>query len=633
MYLILIFAVLCSGAAIIALLFNRKFEETLSLWIFIIIFILYFYGIRGSLIDGVSIVLIASKISFVLCLCYMFINIKRVIKNILTPGFVMFILFFVLAWWAQRGRMLTSWDEFSHWGTVVRNMDIFDAFANLPASTTICKGYPPATALLQYFWIKVSGGYAEGHLYRAMNILYFSLMLPIFTNVRFRDYGKIVVRTMLLLILPLAFYQDFYTNILVDAMLGVMFAGILINYYENKLGAFKFIYISLALFTLTITKSSGFGLSIIAIIIMAVDILTVQRKNLIIYIKSGKIWRNILKIVIILCPIIFTLMSKLSWSRYLKITKTDASWNTSTIGIENIKNLFTDNAPQYQITTIKNFLTFLSKQIITNFTIKISYIGWITLLLVISIILIKFICKKAEKGRYKLATITIFSGAFIYSLSLLILYVFTFSVNEATNLASYSRYMSTYLLGALTFFVVIICLKEQAGPTRFKISWSMIILLFLLLIIKTTPLKDITVLAPFNSKNTVIKRKQYLPITRIERPLFRKTDKMYIISVGSNGFDYWVNRYNVTPIRTNAPATFSIGKPYYEGDIWTNDISVEEWVEKLRNQYTLVYIVKTNDTFNKTYGEVFEGGSKAIKDETLYYVQKKHGKVRLLMRK
>ena len=633
MYLVLIFAVLCSGAALIALIFNRKIEETLSLWIFVIIFILYLSGISESLKKGAYIVITIAIISFILCFFYICSNRKKVIENILTPGFVMFILFFVMSWWAQRGRMLTSWDEFSHWGTVVKNMHIFNALSNHPEATTICKGYPPATALFEYFWIKVSRGYAEGNLYRAMNILYFSLMIPIFTNVRWKDYSKILVRVVLILILPLAFYQDFYTNILVDAILGIMFAGILINYYENEMSAFKFVYISLALFTLTITKSSGFGLAIIAIVAIVIDLLFIKRQDLLAYVKRDKISHSFMRIVIVLSPILFTLMSKLTWSRYLKITKTDASWNTSKIAFHNIKDLFTSSAPQYQITTIKNFLTYLPNHIITNYTIKISYIGWMGLLLAISIILIKFVCEDDEKGRYKVATITIFGGAVIYSFSLLILYVFTFSVNEATNLASYSRYMSTYLLGALIFLVVTICLKEQTGPTKFKISCSMGILLSLLLIIRVTPVMNITLLAPHNIKETAKMREQYLPITKIKRPLYRKTDKMYIISVANNGFDYWVNRYNITPIKTNAPSTWSIGKPYYKGDIWTKDIDLKAWVEQLRSQYTYVYIFRTNDTFNKSYGKVFEGGSKAIKNDTLYYVQKKNGKVKLLMRK
>ena len=117
MYLILIFAALCSGAAVIALIFNRKIEETLSLWIFVIIFILYLSGISAKLKRGVYIVIAIAIISFILSCIYIYFNRRRFIKNILTPGLVMFVVFFVFAWWAQRGRMLVSWDEFTHWGS------------------------------------------------------------------------------------------------------------------------------------------------------------------------------------------------------------------------------------------------------------------------------------------------------------------------------------------------------------------------------------------------------------------------------------------------------------------------------------------------------------------------------------
>ncbi|MBK5240812.1 hypothetical protein [Clostridium sp.] len=622
MYLLFIFALLCSGAAIISLKFDKKIEETFSLWIFLIILILYLFGLLGFLKIGVYSVIAIGVVSMFFCCYSIYSNRQNFIKNVMTPGFAMFIVFFVLAWWAQKGRMLTSWDEFSHWGTVVKNMYILDALGNHPDATTVFRGYPPATALFEYLWMKLSGNFTEGNLYMAMNILYFSLMIPVFSNIRWKNASKIVIRFILILILPLAFFQDFYSIIMVDAILGVMFAYILITYYVNEMSTFKIINISLALFVLTITKASGFGLAIISIIVIALDLIFVKRQELKKYIKQDKKINTVKRIVLVLCPIIFALLSKYSWSIYIKITKTNEAWNTSEISLLNIKSLFNGNAPHYQMATIKNFINAFSELFLTDYTLKLSFMSWIVLLIVISIILIQFICNDSERSRFKLATISLFMGSAIYTLSLLILYVFTYSEYEATKLASYSRYSGTYLLGVLIFLVMTISFKEQRCITKFKVAISSCILLSLLLNIKVTPVINCFLLGPYNTKGTITLRASYAPITKIKQVVNSKTDKLYFISVADNGFDFWVSRYNITPIKTNLNSdSWSLGKPYYKGDIWTKDIDVDVWAEELKSDYTYVYIYRTNDTFNKRYGEIFEGGSTSIKNDTLYYVK------------
>lgn len=625
MHLIFIFAVLCSGAAAMSLIFNKKIEETISLWIFFIIFILYFFGILNLLKGGIYVVIVIGVISLIFCSYNIFSNKKVFIKNILTPGLAVFVILLLIARWGQRGRLLTSWDEFTQWGTVVKNMYIFNALGNHPEATTTFKSYPPGTALIEYFFCKISGSFTEGNLYRAMNILYFSLVIPIFSNLKWKDFSKIIIRFILILILPLAFYQDFYTIITVDAILGVVFASILINYYVNEISAFKIIYISLALFTLTIIKASGFGLGIICLMIISIDALFIKRKEIISY--MNKIGHGSVTILILMCPLIFTLISKYSWSIYLKVTKTLETRDIGQINFHNVKDIFSGVAPEYQITTFKKFVTYLTQHFLTDYTIKITYIGWISLLIVISIIFVDFVCSEEEKGRYKVTVITIFIGCAIYDMSLMILYALTFSVSEATSLASCSRYMSTYTLGILIFLVSIVCLKEQTGHTKLKTSFSLCILLLLLLIVNITPIADITILARSNIKTTIKSRKFYTDIIKIKHVLNPKVDRVYIISGGSNGHYYWGLRYDITPIRTNTTASWSIGKPYYKGDVYTQDISLKQWEDNLKRQYNYVYIFRHNNSFNRIYGKAFEGGYKSIENYTLYHREIKDGKV------
>jgi len=625
MHLILIFLILCSGAISLSLIFNKKIEETISLWIFILIAFMYIFGILGLLKFGIYTVVLVSLMCALFCCYNIYKNKQNFISHVLTPGFAIFIIFFILIWWAQRGRMLTSWDEFSHWGLVVKNMYIFNALGNYPDATTMFKGYPPATSLFEYFWVKLSGNFSEGNLFRAMNILYFSLMLPIFKNIEWKHFGKIIIRTLFILILPLVFYKNFYICITVDAILGIMFAYILINYFTNELDTYTILSISFALFILSLTKSSGSALAFITVLIIAMDILFINRQDLKRYIGKGNSFKKFKRVVIVSYPLLFTVAAKYSWSLYLSITKTNESWNTSKVTLHGLTSIFDGSSLLYQKQTLINFFNFLSKSLLTDHILKISFIGWMLILIFISIIFIYFICKEDDQKCFKVATIVLFVGAGIYTLSLLVLYLFTYTEYEAVKLASCARYLDTYLLGILVFLIAMICLKDHENRVKSNLL-TMFLILLLLLTTKLNPILDITFLAPSSIKSSISLRKVFEPITKIKQTTSNKNDKVYFISIADEGFDLMVSKYNMTPIKLNIGA-WSIGKPYYKGDIWTKDIDVNKWSEQLKNGYTYVYIYRTNALFNKDYGKIFYGGSKSIQSDTLYYINKTKGTV------
>ena len=76
--------------------------------------------------------------------------------------------------------------------------------------------------------------------------------------------------------------------------------------------------------------------------------------------------------------------------------------------------------------------------------------------------------------------------------------------------------------------------------------------------------------------------------------------------------------------------SWSLGKPRYEGDIWSLDIDIQSWNDILLNQgFTYVYIFKADEIFKQTYGELFEN-SENIKNKTLYRVEIEDNTVTLM---
>ena len=86
-------------------------------------------------------------------------------------------------------------------------------------------------------------------------------------------------------------------------------------------------------------------------------------------------------------------------------------------------------------------------------------------------------------------------------------------------------------------------------------------------------------------------------------------DKVYLIyqNIGG-GIDYHVLRYSISPIVTNLMYEWSLGPKYNDNDIWSYDITKEEFVQKLINEnFDYVFIAKIDKQFIDIYGDLIEG--------------------------
>ncbi len=122
--LFLIIIVLCSFSVFCSQVFKKRFEEVIPVTIMGIIFILYLFGLFGILKTGVYFILLISIFLY----SYTFLNLiikkswKELCENTLTPGFLIFMVFYVALVLIHKGRLLISWDEFSFWGDSVKAM-------------------------------------------------------------------------------------------------------------------------------------------------------------------------------------------------------------------------------------------------------------------------------------------------------------------------------------------------------------------------------------------------------------------------------------------------------------------------------------------------------------------------------
>ena len=600
----------------LASLLNRKIEELLSFSCGIVILTLYCFGLMGQLKVGLYVVFIEAILLVVIFL-FMKVHTKKLIvwKLVLTPGFTFFLLFSGFFFVALKGRMLYEWDEFTHWGLVVKNMDYFDVLGSSSVTTTWFRGYPPATALFQYFFVKLGRPFTESYLFRAIDFWIVALLASSFKNTSWEHKALIPIRFVALLFIPTIFSDRVYSSIYVDALLGIVFAHMLYSYYlEKKVDKFTFVNIGMSAGLLSLIKASGVGLAFIGLLIIGIDIVFCRRTRLKDFLQ---IKRNV---IVTLVPIFMLAFCKISWSVNLKQNMTGEAWNTSNVTLQNIFSLFGNSIPAYRRKTINVFwANFFGVKDFGSFRISPFMISLIFLSL-------GFIClwgfsDLISKRQMLVLQGGLFGGYIIYTASLLILYLFTYSEYEAQQVASFDRYIGTYLLGLALTMTTIFLDYNQSRVDGKKELVSVIVLYGILLFAPIKVFVNSSVLKASNLE-TVEYRSQFQTSQNLGVYFYNKNSKIYFISQNSNGRDYWVNYYNLTPAKISSSVGWSLGEPYSEKDVWTKDISFAEWESALlEGGYTTVYLYKVDSKFKERYGSMFVSEDQ-IKSDSFYKVKK-----------
>lgn len=605
---ILIFAYLFTFSGGLAVLFDTVIERTICSTIFISVLILYVFSIFDQLTIGLWICFL---VGLAIILWAMFkINRGKIglCASLFTNGFIVFTLFFIFSWLLNSGRLITNWDEFSHWGLVSKNIYFSNQLGSFPNSTTLFKGYPPATALFQYFWSKLYGSFAEGNLFRALNIFNFSLMVPIFSYTKKHfSFWQLILRFVFMLLLPLIFFNNYYSSIYVDATLGILFAYILLTYFANrKLSKIDKFNLLLSTSTLVLVKASGLGLALIAfLIILADQLINFRNKN----------WRYLLLLILT-----FVGFNR-SWSLFLEISHADEAWNTSRVSVLKLIEVLSGRGMPYQIQTVKNFTHACFHKELANGMFNMTPFYWYVLSMIIGIFMIWLIKDQVSLSRFKTGLIGVEIGSLVYLFSLLVLYIFTYSEYEALKLASMSRYLSTYIFGIyifLGFFIIIILdgLPESRNGKQ-RIDYLVLAITFLLLFSNSTGLENTFILNRETVDESITKRRPYYPVSRANQKI-GANKKIYFISQNTSGQDYWIARYVFTPNHINPNFSWSIGKPYSESDIWTKDMSLGDWRKDLEKNYDYVYVYHVDDQFIEKYQNLFK--TDQITNNTLYKI-------------
>lgn len=629
--MILVFLVILGGALFLNRVFKERLEYTIPTFMLGTIVILYINGLVFNLMVGFVMLLILACVGFGLTI-YKIINKSTrtdTVKEVFTTPFFVFMTLCAFIYVVNITRQFQLWDEFSHWGPMIRETVRLGDFHNqIGSALFVHRDYPPGITLFQYFFLRLAGGFSEQDTFRALQLLTLSLMLPAFSKIR----SKIVIGCIFIIVvlLPDALGMSTYFSIYTDTVLGVLL-GLFILIVLSKCNSRPFYYMNLFLLSIVMVLTKQIGLLLILIPVMILGMewiieLVNKRKG-----KKGNKGNKKIPLIqlksigVIALGAIFALTT---WGARLRsVNVTGGQFSVGDM-IGGTFELLRGNFLPHQVTVMDQFVRQAFMADIVPF-FALSFLG-VSIIFSLVGIWLYIASKREEEMRLLPLAIGTPLSMLMYGGAIAIIYAVGFCEFEGVRLASYGRYMGTIVvgIGVGLFLVTVKFFVEEKNIDVARMGKILLFTgVFCSMMVSGVTYHRILIsgLEPRPNFEEEFKR---------EHPnLFGKVnleeDKVYIIMQGTDGLDYWRLRYYANPLETNPVATWSIGSKVSEYDAWTYVINCDEWSEILLSQgFDFVYLHDVNQQFIEEFGDLFYN-QEDIRNHNLLKVAEEAGRALL----
>ena len=588
-----------SMATCITQKFKFKQESSVTIVFLSSALLLYIAGLFNLMKYAVYAIYVLSIISFIYII-YCVIKKKIKIREIFTPGIIIYIFVVMIMAFMVKDTYYYVWDEFSHWGSNLKAMVQYDLFWSNKIYDGVHVVYTPIAGIVEYFFCKINGGFAEDVSYMAINTFIITLLLPIIKGQKHnvKNYIKLIL-FWLLIYCSVKLLNFQISSIYIDLLLGILFTlGIILAFRVD--GKEDKINLILTLILMPLLKDSG--LLLLGIILMELFFSKIVLK----IIEERKITKQHLKVFgIIVLMLIIPLVFYGTWKVYCGINgkylddRHDKNAISEINIVEYIKGILllnTDN-PKYKDISNSFYDALNGLEVAGGTDSRATAVKLVVLLDILGMIL--YLMNKNEEDKKKIATVIISLniGFVLYCLLLLATFMFAFTETEGRALASYSRYMSTY------FIAWVIITLGLASNSKIKNTILPIIIAILLCLY---PINIANLMDTTSRKNLSGIDDEIRTEANIIQENVNLSDKVYIIyqNIGG-GYEYHKLRYSISPIITNLMYEWSLGPKYYDTDIWNLDLTKEEFEKKLIDEeFDYVFIAKIDKQFVDIYGSL-----------------------------
>lgn len=591
------FLILSVGGVFGAAVLNKRFEEMLPLSCCLIGLTVFLFGIAGFLTVSPAIIAVfaACMLVFSVCSAVRKQTVSLFLSNLFTPGFVGFLLVYVLLCLMNCGRLIGGNDPFGHWALAVKEMLIFGEVS--PAHTAdLYQNYPPIMPLFQYFLQMLlrffgSTAISEWHLFFSFQIFTLSFGFPVLKYASWKRPLSAFFVLAVLCLAPMVVFDYYYNTVLIDSFLGMALAyGLYMVASGNLNSRTDRFSLLCTISVLVLAKDSG---ALFAIFLLAAVFLLST--------EAGKRnWK------LLLTAAAFLLVPKLLWSLHVTLSHcTVAHSGYADLG-DYIRFFTLRDTSGYRYPALILFIK-LQYGVAYYFqlgSLKMSYLAAFTGLLALTAAESAFLKKSGTLKTSRFWHLPALFAAFIvvYGVGLCYVYLFRMPSWDADGISEMDRYYNTLILPLFYCPVLLLSQALLEAKARTRAVIAAVMALFLLLTLPTEALMQ--AITRDSVRSSQRKRRSYAAIAEATQSLLTSPDQtVYIISQTDVTFshgDIRTLRYLLVPVTSDY---VSLGDSDWGGDFETN-LSCAELLEQTR-QHDLVIIYQLNDYFRDHYVEAF----------------------------
>ena len=623
--LIVFFALISSGSVFAAAYWQKRYEEILPVTCTAMVMVMFLSGIMRHLLWGAF--LVCGLALALYAAAAVRIWKKRAwldtVKCTLTPAFVLFaILYLLLAYW-NRDKMAALWDEFSHWMDIVKVTTLLDDFGTNPAAHSLFQSYPPGVTLFQYMMQKLNGWLtgtpmSEWKAYFAYQIFAMSFLMPFLRGLQFKKPVLAIGSMTVLFLCPMLFYPEYYISIYVDPFLGIVLgAGLAALFLHRDRSASSVLHLASCCAMLVLAKDAGMLFAcFLAGAFVLVSWLDAPDK------RAASIPAKIRACGGVICA---TLVPYSLWKLHLELTGAEQIFS-GPYDMGRIASVLLGRDDTYLTDVWHNFIgAFFNRTVSLNSTgLSPTYFTLCLMLMAaLGAVMVFFRKKKLVTGRRSILLLTTTGALFVvYVLGIAFTYIDRFAMHEALGLASFERYLHIVYLGVWVFLVLLLVSALQELRLGHNVA-AAVVTAAAFLMTPTASLHHYVTRAYVADSQAL--RAQYDELAEKIDLYVPEDAAMTFVSQEDAGFDYYALRYITRP-HTLANwggniNSWSVGVPFFEGDVYTYIIFAEEWQRIVVDNYDYVAIHRLNDYFHEYFSIAFANPDE-LRENEVYRVNK-----------
>jgi hypothetical protein len=632
-FLILFFILLSSGSVLGTVYTKRRYEEFLPITFCSIAAVVYVFALFDQMAMGVWAVCILVAAVYLLSAVRLIRtkDWKSPLLRLLTPAFFIFTVYFALIAFCNWGRLCYVWDEFSHWADIVRVFYTTHTLGLAASAHALAPSYPSIMGLFQFFALQIFRSYQDWILYFVYQLFLVALIMPFFSSLTHKTPLRNLFLGVAAFALPLLFNNAAYRSIYIDLFLGSVFgfclALIFLYPAESK---WKTVTLSAGLFILVLSKEAGFGFACMAVVIYLLDRFFAYRRERKMGVELTR--RDLKKLVLCtLLPLTVLLIARFSWVLKVKLSGYALPFSASIDFGDALQVALHQEG--YRWTVIYGFLNFLVRQKMVFGALSVTAIELLLLVFSAFVLFLYFRTRHQDtqkKRRDYWITFSVFIIFFLYALSMLLCYMYKFSEYEAVNLASCQRYLSIiFVMWAFFLFTGII---SRAAEWKDATGAALLCAGVLFVIPQVEIPSLVTRVSVSYSQEQIAPYAQQrdMVMDYLNGQNAAPETKVYLIAQESTGFEYYYLHSSLRPYLVDNVMAWSLGEPFYDGDVWTKTETCSQWQETLQTgDYEYVLLYHVNDYFRENFSAAFADPSN-LTDGQLYAMDETTGLLTLV---